>query len=101
MYDGYRLIGDALSVVVLAGIGYFVLRRFALPNRRALQFADNILLHPRAASGAIASDSLIVAAFILLHVGARFLGEVPAGGAAWRGRAHALCHSRGWLVGAG
>ena len=75
VYDAYRLIGDALSVVVLVGIVYFVLRRFALPNRRALQFHDNILLHPRAASGGIASDSLIVAAFILLHVGARFLGE--------------------------
>ena len=74
-YDMYRLLADALSVVVLAGIVYFLLRRFALPNRHALRFHDKILLHPKAAAGAINQDSLIVAFFILLHVGARFAGE--------------------------
>ncbi len=78
LYDAYRLLADALSVVVLAGIVYFLLRRFTLPNRHALRFHDNILLHPKAAAGAIAHDSLIVAFFILLHVGARFLGESVA-----------------------
>ena len=78
LYDAYRLLADALSVVVLAGIVYFLLRRFALPNRQDLRFHDNILLHPKAAGGAITSDSLIVAFFILLHVGARFLGESVA-----------------------
>ncbi|MCY4146778.1 MAG: (Fe-S)-binding protein [Chloroflexi bacterium] len=78
IYDIYNLLADSLSVVVLAGIVYFLLRRFALPNRQALRFHDNILLHPQAASGAINHDSLIVAGFILLHVGARFLGESVA-----------------------
>ncbi|MCY4465995.1 MAG: (Fe-S)-binding protein [Chloroflexi bacterium] len=78
LYDAYRLLADALSMVVLAGIVYFLLRRFALPNRHALRFHDNILLHPKAVGGAITSDSLIVAFFILLHVGARFLGESVA-----------------------
>ncbi len=78
LYDAYRLLADALSVVVLAGIVYFLLRRFALPNRHALRFHDSILLHPKAADGAITHDSLIVAFFILLHVGARFLGESVA-----------------------
>ena len=78
LYDAYRLLADALSVVVLAGIVYFLLRRFALPNRQDLRFHDNILLHPKAAAGAITQDSLIVAFFILLHVGARFLGESVA-----------------------
>ena len=78
LYDAYRLLADALSVVVLAGIVYFLLRRFALPNRQDLRFHDNILLHPKAVDGAITSDSLIVAFFILLHVGARFLGESVA-----------------------
>lgn len=78
VYDAYRLLGDVLSIVVLAGIIYFILRRFALPNRRALQFHDNVLLHPKVKAGGIRADSMIVAAFILLHVGARFLGESVA-----------------------
>jgi Fe-S oxidoreductase len=34
-----------------------------------------VLLHPRVAAGGQLNDSMIVACFILLHVGARFLGE--------------------------
>ena len=77
-YDVYRFLGDLLSIVVLIGILYFVLRRLALPNRRALQFHDNIHLHPAARAGGITVDSMIVAGFIALHVGARFLGESVA-----------------------
>ena len=77
-YEAYRLLSDLLSVVVLAGVVYFILRRFIFPNRAALRFHDNVLLHPRAAAGAITTDSLVVAGFILLHVGARFLGESVA-----------------------
>jgi Fe-S oxidoreductase/nitrate reductase gamma subunit len=71
----YLLLGDLLSVVVLLGVVYFILRRFALPNRRDLTYHDNVLLHPQVRAGAISADSLIVAGFILLHVGARFLGQ--------------------------
>ncbi|MDZ4769090.1 MAG: (Fe-S)-binding protein [Chloroflexota bacterium] len=71
----YRLGGDLLSVVVLLGVGYFIARRFVLPNKRDLTYHDNILLHPQVRAGAISTDSLIVAGFILLHVGARFLGQ--------------------------
>lgn len=78
LYDAFRLLSDIFSVVVLLGIIYFILRRLILPGRRALRFNDNILLHPRARSGGVTRDSLIVAAFILLHVGARFLGESVA-----------------------
>ncbi|MCY4064483.1 MAG: (Fe-S)-binding protein [Chloroflexi bacterium] len=78
VYDAYRFLGDALSIIVLAGVSYFVLRRFALPNRKALQFQDNVLLHPKVKAGGVSADSLIVAVFILLHVGARFLGESVA-----------------------
>lgn len=77
-YNGFRLLSDVLSIVVLAGIAYFILRRLAFPNRRALQFHDNILLHPKVSAGAVNADSMIVAAFIILHVGARFLGESVA-----------------------
>lgn len=75
VYDVYRIVGDLLSVVVLVGVTYFVVRRFALPNRTALQFHENVLLHPQVKAGAITVDSTVVAAFILLHVGARLLGE--------------------------
>ena len=78
VYDAHRFLGDVLSIVVLAGIIYFVLRRFALPGGRALKFHDNVHLHPNVAAGGINMDSMIVAAFILLHVGARFLGESVA-----------------------
>lgn len=75
IYDGYRLIGDVLSVAVLVGVVYFLLRRFVLPNKTELQYHDNVLLHPKVKAGGIKTDSLIVGGFILLHVGARFLGE--------------------------
>ena len=75
VYDLYRLVGDILSIAVLVGVAYFILRRFVLPNKTELQYHENILLHPQVKVGAITRDSLIVAVFILIHVGARFLGE--------------------------
>ena len=71
----YRLIGDILSVVVLVGVTYLILRRFVLPSGKQLTYHDNVLLHPKVKAGAITRDSLIVGGFILLHVGARFLGQ--------------------------
>jgi hypothetical protein len=76
LYSGYRLIADVLSVVVILGVVYFLLRRFVLPNKRDLTFHDNVLLHPKVRAGAIRTDSVIVAVFILIHVGARFLGKL-------------------------
>lgn len=78
LYQTYALIADVLSVVVLVGVTYFIIRRFVLPSRRELQFHDNVLLHPKIKAGGIRRDSLIVALFILAHVGARFLGEAVA-----------------------
>lgn len=75
VYDGYRFLGDILSVIVLIGVSYFIVRRLYLPNKKDLQFNDNILLHPKVKEGAITRDSMIVAVFILIHVGSRFLGE--------------------------
>src|SRR5690606_12294195 len=73
--DLYRLFGDILSVVVLGGVVYLLLRRFVLPSGKQLTYHDNVLLHPKVKAGAISRDSLIVGGFILLHVGARFLGQ--------------------------
>jgi Fe-S oxidoreductase len=74
-YDIYRLLADVFSVVVLAGVVYFILRRLVLPNKRDLHYHDNVLLHKDVQAGSVTQDSMIVAGFILLHVGARFLGE--------------------------
>ena len=78
IYDLYRLAGDVLSIVVLVGVVYFILRRLYLPNKKELTYHDNVLLHPKVAQGGQISDSMIVAFFILIHVGARFLGESVA-----------------------
>jgi Fe-S oxidoreductase len=75
LYGLYRLVADVLSVAVLVGVVYLMLRRFYLPNKQELTYHDNVLLHPNVRAGGITRDSLIVAIFILLHVGARFLGE--------------------------
>ncbi len=71
--DLYRLAGDLLSIAVLVGMIYLMVRRF-LARPPALVFHDNIKLHPKVQAG-LQRDSLIVGAFIIVHVGARFLGE--------------------------
>lgn len=70
--DIYRLTADLVSVGTLAAMLYFLVRRF-VARAPALRIRANVRLHPAAASG-IARDSLIVGAFILSHVGFRFLG---------------------------
>ena len=70
--DLYRLLADLLSVAVLIGMTYFLIRRFVAKDQ-ALTFRDNIKLHPNVPKG-IPKDSLIVCGFILAHVGFRFLG---------------------------
>jgi Fe-S oxidoreductase len=69
----YRLGADLLSVAVLVGMVYLVIRRF-VQNAPELKIREEILLHPKARGG-IRRDSAIVAGFVLLHVGARFLGQ--------------------------
>lgn len=69
----YRLGADLLSVAVLVGIVYFIIRRFIF-NPTGLQIREDIPLHPKARKG-IRRDSAIVAGFILLHVGSRFVGQ--------------------------
>lgn len=71
----YLLISDVASVAVLAGVVYFILRRFMLPAKIELKVRGNVLLVPSIAAGRINRDSLIVAVFILIHVGARFLAS--------------------------
>ncbi len=88
----YRLGADLLSVLILVSMVYFVARRWLFRSPE-LTTRPDILLHPDARAG-IRRDSAIVAALIISHVGARFLGEslhlAAAGGDPWQPLASAL-----------
>src|SRR5688572_25215487 len=69
----FRLLADLLSVGVLVGMSYFLVRRFMVRDP-ALSYHDNVKLLPEVIPG-IRRDSLIVGAVIWWHVGFRFLGS--------------------------
>lgn len=69
--DIYRLLADLLTVGVLVGIIYLMVRRFGA-RPLALRYRENVKLHPKVPTG-ISRDSAIVGTFILFHVGFRFL----------------------------
>ena len=69
----YRLLADLLSAGALVGISALLARRF-VRKAQELEVSSKARLHPKARNG-IRRDSAIVGVFILLHVGARFLGE--------------------------
>ncbi len=69
----YRFGADLLSVAVLVGMVALLVRRFVM-KPAILTTRESTLLHPKARFG-IKRDSLIVGTFIMLHVGARFVGE--------------------------
>jgi Fe-S oxidoreductase len=71
--DIYRLIADVLSVAALSGMVALIIRRFIL-KPSTLTTRDDVLLSPKARAG-ILRDSAIVSAFIIIHVGARFVGQ--------------------------
>jgi Fe-S oxidoreductase len=74
LLDGvYNLAADVLSVAALLGMAALLIRRFVLGSKD-FRFLESTLVHPRAKAG-IRRDSAIVGAFILTHVGSRFLGE--------------------------
>jgi Fe-S oxidoreductase len=73
----YNLAADVLSVAVLVGVAYFLIRRFLIRDTR-LNYRENVVVHPRVRAGEIRRDSLIVGLFILSHIGARFLGQTAA-----------------------
>jgi Fe-S oxidoreductase len=94
---GYRFVADIFTTAVLIGILYFIVRRFVL-RPVSLRFRENVKLLPEVEKGAVQQDSMIVALFILLHVGYRLLGEsfaVAAHGGDW-GQPSANMLSRLW-----
>ncbi len=69
----FNLLADVFSVLVLTGMALLLVRRF-VQKPKALEFNPSVKLHPATAAGGVKRDSLIVGLFILLHVGARWLG---------------------------
>ena len=70
----YRFLADIITVAILTGMVYFLLRRFVV-HTPALGYHDNVKLVDEVKAGGIRRDSLVVGLFILLHVGFRLLGE--------------------------
>ncbi len=70
----YRFLADVLTVLILIGMAFFLVRRFGTGDKR-LEQNPKTLLHEKVVAGSIRRDSLIVGVFILLHVGFRLLGE--------------------------
>ncbi len=69
----YRLGADLLTVAILVGMLYLLARRFLSPSPE-LSTRTSTTLDEKAREG-IPRDSVIVGVFILIHVGARLLGE--------------------------
>lgn len=66
----FRLLADVLGAIVIIGVLYFLLRRFAFQSK-ALVVRENVMQHPKVKDGSVRRDSLVVGLFILLHVGFR------------------------------
>lgn len=95
----YRLGADILSVCVLVGMSALMIRRFGF-KPSTLTTRHEVLLNHKARSG-IRRDSAIVGGFILIHVGARFVGEsfkvAAEGGDSWQPFASAVANLwAGW-----
>lgn len=73
--SAYNLCADILSFLVLVGAVALVVRRFWLPSRRDFDFPARTLLHEKTRGNWIATDSAIVSAFIIFHVGMRTIEE--------------------------
>ena len=69
----YRLIADLLSVAAIVGMVALIIRRFIIKPDN-LSARQDVLISEKARRG-ILRDSAIVAGFILLHVGSRFIGQ--------------------------
>jgi Fe-S oxidoreductase len=72
--ETYVLLADILSALVLIGVVALIFRRFLLPSRRDFSFNPRTMLHREVRRGYITLDSIIVSAFILIHVGSRAVG---------------------------
>ena len=82
--DVYRLFVDIFSVLVLIGVLYFLVRRFLMKDDRLI-IKQPVMISDKAQKG-MRIDSFIVGAFIIIHIGSRFLSasfEIAIHGPDW------------------
>tara|TARA_B100001758_G_scaffold49110_1_gene39690 strand:+ start:12379 stop:14391 length:2013 start_codon:yes stop_codon:yes gene_type:complete len=80
----YRLFVDIFSVLVLIGVLYFLVRRFLMKDDRLI-IKQPVMISDKAQKG-MRIDSFIVGAFIIIHIGSRFLSasfEIAIHGPDW------------------
>ena len=70
----YRLGADILTMLILVGVVYFLVRRF-LVKPETMDWGKRTPMHEDVREGSVRRDSLIVGGFILLHVGSRLMAE--------------------------
>ncbi len=71
-WNGYNLVADILTALILVGITGLLIRRYSGAGRKTFSWNEKTPLHERVREG-IPTDSAIVGGFILFHVGSRLL----------------------------
>ncbi|RMH58277.1 MAG: (Fe-S)-binding protein [Deinococcus-Thermus bacterium] len=71
-WNGYNLVADLLTALILLGIVGLLIRRYSPAGRKTFSWNPKTPLHERVRQG-IPTDSAIVGGFILFHVGSRLL----------------------------
>ncbi len=71
-WNGYNLVADLLTALILLGIVGLMIRRFSAPGRKTFSWNEKTPLHEKVRQG-IPRDSAIVGGFIFFHVGSRLL----------------------------
>ncbi|WP_027883111.1 (Fe-S)-binding protein [Meiothermus rufus] len=71
-WNGYNLVADLLTALILLGIVGLMIRRFSALGRKTFSWNEKTPLHEKVRQG-IPRDSAIVAGFIFFHVGSRLL----------------------------
>jgi len=74
LVNAYNLISDVMSGFLLVAITVFLVRRFIVKDK-ALEYRENVLLHPKVKAGGQKTDSLIVGVFVIMHVSAHLMSQ--------------------------
>ncbi len=74
LVNAYNLISDVMSGFLLIAITVFLVRRFIVKDK-ALEYRENVLLHPKVKAGGPKTDSLIVGVFVIMHVSAHLMSQ--------------------------
>ncbi len=71
-WNGYNLVADLLTALILLGIVGLLIRRYSRAGRKTFSWNEKTPIHEKVRQG-IPTDSAIVGSFIFFHVGSRLL----------------------------